>query len=119
MKTNRQKVFDKYGGKCSYCGCDLVKGWHVDHFEPIVRDWVNGGCERPENNNEANYMPSCASCNIMKSSLSLESSRALVSGFVNSLNLYSTQYKITKRYGLVTEIDKPIVFYFETYRVIG
>lgn len=29
------------------------------------------------------------------------------------LNEVSTQYKIAKRYGLVTEDIKPIVFYFE------
>ncbi len=33
-KTDRQKIFDKYGGKCAYCGCELQKGWHVDHVEP-------------------------------------------------------------------------------------
>ena len=37
-KKDRQIVFDKYNGKCAYCGCELVKGWHVDHIEPIVRD---------------------------------------------------------------------------------
>ena len=39
-KKDRQIVFDKYNGKCSYCGCELTKGWHVDHIEPIVRDFI-------------------------------------------------------------------------------
>jgi len=113
-KSERQLIFQKYNGKCAYCGCELTKGWHVDHFEPIVRDWINGGCERPENECIENYMPSCASCNIMKSSEPLEAFRNKIFNFVNSLNLYSTQYKFAKRYGQIEETLKPIVFYFET-----
>lgn len=37
-KKERQALFEKFGGKCAYCGCELTKGWHVDHMEPIVRD---------------------------------------------------------------------------------
>lgn len=33
----RQQVFDKTGGKCAYCGCELNKGWHVDHADPVKR----------------------------------------------------------------------------------
>ncbi|WP_460916053.1 hypothetical protein, partial [Spirosoma areae] len=33
---------------------------------------------------------------------------------VKSLNRDSTQYKIAKRYGFIEEIQKPVVFYFET-----
>jgi 5-methylcytosine-specific restriction endonuclease McrA len=113
-KADRQKVFDKYGGRCAYCGCELTKGWHVDHFKPIVRDWIKGGCDRPENKCETNYMPSCASCNIMKSSETLEAFRNKIAAFVNSLNQYHTQYKFAKRYKLVTETNIPVVFYFET-----
>ncbi len=36
-KSDRDIVFNKYGGKCAYCGCELQKGWHVDHIESIGR----------------------------------------------------------------------------------
>jgi hypothetical protein len=36
-KSDRQNIFEKYAGKCAYCGCELQKGWHVDHLEPIRR----------------------------------------------------------------------------------
>ncbi len=49
----------------------------------------------------------------MKSSLSLESFRNLIAGFVKSLNRDSTQYKFAKRYGLVEEKEREVVFYFE------
>lgn len=38
MKNDRQIIFDKFGGKCAYCGCDLLKGWHVDHLKPVRRE---------------------------------------------------------------------------------
>lgn len=115
-KKNREIIFKKYGGKCSYCGDPLQKGWHVDHLKPIRRNFEGStGMLRPEFDNIDNMMPSCPSCNINKHSLPLESFRALVSGFMKHLNEVNTQYKIAKRYGLVKETIKPIVFYFETY----
>lgn len=123
-KSDRQKVFDKYGGRCAYCGCELTKGWHVDEIEPIVRNFTfdgcgktvfDGTCKHPERLHVDNQNPACASCNIMKSSEPLESFRNKIAGFVNSLNQYSTQYKFAKRYGLVQETIKPVVFYFETF----
>lgn len=123
-KKDRQIVFDKYKGKCAYCGCELQKGWHVDHIEPIVRDFIynkskqrletNGICRNPENENLQNYNPSCPSCNIQKNSYTLEQFRENIKEFVNSLNQYSTQYKFAKKYGLIQETEIEVKFYFET-----
>jgi len=125
-KSERQIVFGKYEGKCAYCGCDLQKGWHVDHIEPIVRDFKytkhkssfeqTGNCRKPQNENFDNYNPSCASCNIQKNSFTLEQFRNNIKQFVNSLNQYSTQYKFAKRYGLITETNIDVKFYFETLK---
>jgi len=123
-KEERQIVFDKYNGKCAYCGCALNKGWHADHIEPIVRDFVynkdkqrfqsNGIILKPENENLNNYNPSCPSCNIQKNSYTLEQFRENIQQFVNSLNQYSTQYKFAKKYGLIHETKSEVKFYFET-----
>lgn len=113
-KKEREIVFNKFRGRCSYCGCELQKGWHVDHIEPIVRDWWKGTVQHPERETESNYNPSCASCNMMKGSLCLEGFREVITRFVSSLNLYSTQYKFAKKYGLVTETNAIVKFYFET-----
>lgn len=123
-KADREKIFYKYGGRCAYCGCELTKGWHVDHIEPIVRDFKynkdkrkfeqTGTCRNPENDNIENNNPSCGSCNRQKRSLSLEAFRQSIAQFVNSLNLYHNQYKFAKRYGLVKETGIEVKFYFET-----
>ena len=113
-KKDRELIFNKYGGKCAYCGCNLQKGWHIDHIEPIVRNWLNGTFEKPENENLENYNPSCPSCNIQKNSYTLEQFRQNIKQFVSYLNKYSTQYKFAKKYGLVSENEIEVKFYFET-----
>lgn len=129
-------VFNKYGGRCAYCGEELQKGWHVDEIEPVRRSWEYVKDEHgnriwdaskreyktklmvmhPERFNIENQMPSCASCNINKHSDSLEDFRKMISGFIASLNRDSVQYKIAKRYGLIKEQVKPIIFYFEKFK---
>lgn len=111
MKLNRQVIFDKYGGRCAYCGIELSKGWHVDHLKPVVR--FEGKSSKPENENFDNLMPSCPSCNTQKNSFTLEEFRFNIKHFVHSLNEYSTQYKFAKRYGLIKETGINVKFYFE------
>ena len=133
-KKQRELIYNKYGGLCAYCGTGLQKGWHVDEIEPVRRGWEylkdeNGNriwCAEkrdyktkatvmhPERFTIENQMPACASCNINKHSGSLEEFRKLIEGFMKHLNELNTQYKIAKRYGLVVENVKPVVFYFES-----
>lgn len=125
-QKDRQLIFEKYNGKCAYCGCELEKGWHVDEIEPVRRNKVwNSNKARfepdkanpmmyPERLNIDNQNPSCRSCNINKHSGSIEDFRSLIKGFKKHLNEHSTQYKIAKRYGLVTETEVEVKFYFET-----
>ena len=122
-KELRDIVRLKFNNKCAYCGCELQKSWHLDHIEPIVRDFdwnkakgryeSTGTCRNPENETLENYNPSCASCNIQKNSFTIEQFRENIKQFVHSLNQYSTQYKFAKRYGLISENDIKIEFYFE------
>lgn len=124
-KKERELIFNKYGGRCAYCGEQLAKGWHVDEVKPILRTKVwcrkkrkyiyTGMCKHPERLHIDNQMPACASCNINKHTSSLEEFRTMIATFMNSLNRYSVQYRIAKRYGLIEEVPKPVVFYFETF----
>ena len=114
MNQKRREIWNKSSGKCWYCGCDLPeKGWHADHFKPIRRNWWENSCLNPENENVKNKVPTCASCNIQKGSLSVEQFREKIEGFVNSLNQYHTQYSVAKRYGLVQEVKGTVRFWFE------
>jgi 5-methylcytosine-specific restriction endonuclease McrA len=134
-KADRQKVFEKFSGRCAYCGCELEKGWHLDHIEPVVRlyktekvsvgpnswdwKWVDKfqGFQYPERDTIENALPACASCNINKHGDSIEGFRATITKFVESLNKYSVQYKIAKRYGLINETGNNVKFYFETIQL--
>lgn len=133
-KQQRELIYNKYGGLCAYCGTELQKGWHVDEIEPVRRGWeymkdengkriwdaekrdykIKATVMHPERFTIENQMPSCASCNINKHSGSLEEFREVIQGFMKHLNAINTQYKIAKRYGLVVENVKPVVFYFES-----
>lgn len=127
-KKQRQIVFDKYGGRCAYCGCELEKGWHADHLEPCRRIVKTEsvlqpegykkverliGYSNPDANHINNYMPACPSCNINKHSDTIERFRASIAQYVNSLNLYSVQYRMAKKFGLIQETGNPVVFHFE------
>lgn len=125
-KSERKIVFDKYDGKCAYCGCELQKGWHVDHVEPCRRitetvqvkgKWMFTekviGYANPKANHIDNYMPSCPSCNINKHGDTIEGFRESIKGYLRSLNLRIVQYKMVKKYGLVLETEDEVVFHFE------
>lgn len=112
-KPQREGLRLKYSGRCAYCGCELGERWCADHIQPLVRDWVNGGCKYPERDTFENLAPACNSCNTIKGSLSLESFRKAIAGFITSLNRDSTQYKFAKKYGLLEEKQVEVRFYFE------
>ena len=124
-KESREILYNKYNGKCAYCGCNFENGWHVDEIEPVRRNYVYDKIKRkhvvdkynpmlhPERLNIENQNPSCPSCNINKHSMSLEDFRSLIKGFMKHLNEKSTQYKVAKRYGLIVENDIDVLFHFE------
>ena len=124
-KAARQRIWDKSGGRCWYCGCTLPeKGWHADHVEPIKRKlqytrakglFTTDECRRPERDTEDNLVPACASCNVQKHSLSVEQFREQIQAYVNSLNQYHTIYGVAKRYGLVQETGATVRFWFEDH----
>lgn len=134
-----------FGGKCAYCGCELPeKGWHADHIEPVWREWwkntpgwkeshgfnydyVGGSVIRtaiplekakllaPENDTLDNLFPSCRACNIDKHASSLESWRKQMEDRVGVCRRNYSAFRHAERFGLVQEIKKPIVFWFEQW----
>jgi len=70
--NKRQIVFNKYGGKCAYCGCDLDEKFQVDHM--VSKNyWYHIDSEDPSCVNDiSNLMPACVQCNHYKRSHCLE-----------------------------------------------
>jgi len=124
-KSERELVRMKYGGRCAYCGCELPKVWHADHFVACRRDLVavtistgtyklqSVGSGKPEANTIENFMPSCAPCNISKATYSLEGWRLYLAQQIEFLNEYNKKYRMAKAYGLIEETGAQVVFYFE------
>lgn len=104
-KDERIKVHQKYNGHCAYCGIKIeVKDMQIDHLQPLYL----GGT-----NDLSNLMPSCRSCNNYKRTYTLEKFRKQLSLLNSRLERDSVIYRISKRYGLLKEINKSIRFYFE------
>ena len=63
-KRKRLKVYNKYGGRCAYCGKKIkYEDFEIDHKIPKI---IKGG------NGEKNLMPACKSCNRLKFDLNIE-----------------------------------------------
>jgi hypothetical protein len=100
----------------------LGERWHADHFEPVERklEYVRGKgfvqtgeMYRPERDTIANMMPACAPCNIDKHAMSLENWRVKLSRSLEVLANNQPTYRHARRFGLLMETPKPVVFYFE------
>lgn len=109
-KAIRIKVYEKCGGHCAYCGCDLeYKDMQVDHVVPL-NGWSVQGTDDLEN-----MLPACRSCNNYKRSSTLEGFRQMVEKMPDTLLRDSVTYKNAVRFGLVIPNKKPVVFYFEQF----
>lgn len=109
-KELRLKIFNKYGGRCSYCGCEItIKSFQVDHYWPLhLRH------HQPEfdPNREENLMPSCRKCNLFKHGYRPEAFRKQLQKQVESLRK-NAQFNRALRFSQIQITESPIVFYFE------
>lgn len=107
-KAERLTVYDKCGGHCAYCGCDLAyEDMQVDHIVPI-NGWSKQGPDTLDN-----MLPACRRCNHYKSRSTLEGFRQMLEAQPAVLMRDSVTYQIAVRYGLVTPTPHKVVFYFE------
>lgn len=120
MSSIRQQVFNKYGGRCAYCGCELQKGFHIDHIEAHWHNWTQEESDKHKikkgSNSTENLNPACPRCNRWKATFSIEAFRNEISLQIQRLNQYSPNYRLAKDYGLVVEAAQPVKFYFETLK---
>ena len=110
-KSTRKIVYQKYNGRCAYCGCELeYKDMQVDHIVPVYHitplNWSELG------NEIYNLMPACRMCNFYKSTYSIDEFRERLQTLTDRLEKIFI-YRLAKKYGIVEERKKPIQFYFE------
>ena len=129
MSKRRSSIWEKSGGRCWYCGAHLQeKGWHEDHLDPVLRMSVYSGngkfeptgeMQKPSNDCEDNKVPSCAPCNLFKSTLSVEEFRVELQKQIERARRSSVNFRTAERFGLISVEEKPVVFWFETLAANG
>ena len=104
-KAERQKVYQKCGGCCAYCGQKILyKEMQIDHMKPLA----NGGADEI-----SNMLPACRSCNHYKATLDVEGFRRYLGGIPARLMRDSIPFQVGRRFDLVAETGNPVAFYFE------
>ena len=123
-KWNDKKlsIYNKYGGKCAYCGCEIsLDNFNIDH--------VISKCEYESDRHRFpspfkiegfdNLTPACCSCNNFKRAHTLSVFRSEIEQQIRRLRRYHPTFRLAERYGLLSCIDKKIVFYFEKLQENG
>ena len=119
-KAIRERVWNKYGCKCAYCGNNIeYKKMQIDHIEPAYHNWDErtfAACPNvvKGSDDEGNLNPSCARCNKWKGTWSIEDFRREIQAQIERLNKYSSNYRMAKDYGLLSENNIEVKFDFET-----
>lgn len=109
-EETRKLIFDKYQGKCAYCGETLEDKFTVDHIDPLKRH-IKGS--KSHLNVLENYNPCCQECNSSKGSCTLDEWRLKLKSKYEWLLKDSSGFRTIVRMGLVKPVKSPVIFYFE------
>lgn len=105
----RMKVYQKYDGRCSYCGHGIeFHEMQVDHKEARARFSDSRDADFWDN-----LMPSCQACNIRKNTMSIKRFRSELLRDIEQLNRDSAKFKLLLKYGKIHIDYSEIEFYFE------
>ncbi len=118
VKINRQQVYDKCDGHCTYCGVEItLKQMQVDHIQPHWHTFTEQQASQANivkgSHDLDNLNPSCARCNKWKSTYSVEHFRKVVETSLDRLERDTPNFRLARDYGLIEVIEKPVIFYFE------
>ena len=111
-KRVREIVFNKYFGKCAYCGNPL-KILHIDHIEPKRRHLKDTKPYLMGRDCIDNFNPCCASCNSSKGSQTINEFRKQIENRHSYMIKYSSEYRSMIRFERLIIKDEPLLFYFE------
>jgi 5-methylcytosine-specific restriction endonuclease McrA len=111
MKIDRNKVHEKYAGRCAYCGVPIsIKEMHVDHIHPqFLADDLNG----KNVDNYENLNPACRVCNLWKKTFSVDEFRHEIEMQTERLRRHSASFRLAEKYNLIATAHREIRFYFE------
>lgn len=121
-KADRQKIFDKYGGRCAFCGSPLISGWHIWDVKPIQSVVTETGTIEKVNTEQENLMPACKECGSLRvknssGKMDINQFRREIKDmwlFCRNEAMYSSSVRRAIKFGLIQETQKPVIFYFET-----
>lgn len=103
-KINRNVVYEKFNGRCAYCGKQIdIKDMQVDHFKAKRQ----GGTDDFDN-----LMPSCRRCNHYKRAESLENFRVMLMNMEHKV-LDTYLGRVARDYGMVEWKGWDGKFFFE------
>ena len=112
-KRQREAVFNKYGGRCAYCGCELtLRTMQVDHIKAVYASSLENNGVETQDDSLDNLNPSCRQCNFYKGTLDIEQFRKKIMTTLYETCQNTFQAKLAKKLGMLTvkQFDK---FYFE------
>lgn len=105
-KKLRFAVYEKYQGRCGYCGIELeLRQMQVDHIFPHRR----GGVDEYDN-----LMPACRMCNYYKHTFTVEGFRQEMKTLHERI-LKPFIARLGARYGMVEVTPFDGVFYYERH----
>ena len=123
-KQERQKVYEKYGCRCAYCGKELdIKDMQIDHAHALAgrmygtvneREKVTEMIEDGSIHGMDNLMPACRACNFYKGTNDIEGFRQKILQELEHTCRDSFQTRLAMQYGMITYTPWNGKFYFET-----
>ena len=105
--AERQQIYEKFGGRCAYCGCEItIKDMQADHVVPLHL----GGAD-----DIANLYPACRACNHYKSTYTVERFREIIERAYDTQMKYSATFRNLVRFGMIVRPRKDVKFWFERW----
>jgi len=106
----RKKIYNKYAGRCAYCGVVLPNNWQIDHIKP-----VKGIRGKADLNTISNFNPSCKKCNASKGDKNIEQWREMLQKHLHEAKDKSTAMRICFKNTNFNYL--PVTFYFESEEI--
>ena len=112
-KKLRQKLWERYGGRCAYCGRSIAyKDMQVDHYYPQCKEKFYLRRFKIDVHAEANLMPTCRRCNHYKRARTPKQFKELMHTLHERIEAIYI-LKVAVDFGMVTVKPFDGKFYFE------